>query len=73
MEELLTAQEVADYLKMSRATVNNWRYANPRRGPEFIKLGGDGDVRYPKGKFEEWLKSSQKETLVKQEKEKEAE
>lgn len=52
MEKLLNTKELAEYLKVSTGTVENWRIAGT--GPEYIKAGG---VRYRQSDIEAWLES----------------
>lgn len=54
-EELMTPREVAGILKVSTATLENWR--SLRTGPEWLKLG-DGTrapVRYLRGEVDRYL------------------
>lgn len=41
---LLTTEEVAEYLNVSKYTIRNWRTGPRRRGPQYINVGGS--VRY---------------------------
>ena len=52
-EPLLNEMEVAEYLKMSVASVCRWRLF--RTGPKFVKIGAS--VRYRRGDVETWLDS----------------
>lgn len=50
---LLTPVEVASRLGLSEGTLRNWRVANRRQGPAFVKTGGR--VRYRESAVEAWL------------------
>ena len=52
-ETLLNETEVAEYLKMSVASVRRWRLF--RTGPKFVKIGAA--VRYRRKDLETWLDS----------------
>lgn len=51
--ELLSEKEVAAILKVSRRTLQQWRYLG--KGPPFLKIGLM--VRYPRAALEDWLES----------------
>jgi excisionase family DNA binding protein len=42
-KQLLTTKEAAIYLRISRGTLQNWRYK--RKGPAYLKIGGNS-IRY---------------------------
>lgn len=50
METLLTTEEVAAILKMSRRTVENWRSLG--KGPPWRRI--EGLVRYPESELYSW-------------------
>jgi excisionase family DNA binding protein len=52
MSRLLTPDEVAERLRVPRATLSQWRYL--RSGPPAIRVGRH--LRYPEDGFEAWLK-----------------
>jgi len=52
-ETLLNEMEVAEFLKMSVASVRRWRLF--RTGPKYLKIGAA--VRYERGDLEVWLNS----------------
>jgi predicted DNA-binding transcriptional regulator AlpA len=60
-EQLMTIQDVAEYLKVSRATLYSWRCKNentgPTRGPRSIKLGRH--VRYRRSDVDVWLQEKE--------------
>ena len=49
--ELLTSSEVAQRLRVSVATLADWRYKS--QGPRFVKVGRL--VRYRSGDLEAWI------------------
>ena len=53
--ELMTPEEVADLLKVSPGTLENWRYRG--EGPPFVKLGHKrrSPVRYPRKGVDDWM------------------
>lgn len=51
LEELLTADELAEHLKVPVSTVHTWRYRST--GPRSVKVGRH--IRYPKAAVVEWL------------------
>jgi excisionase family DNA binding protein len=51
MSRLLTPDEVAERLRVPRATLSQWRYL--REGPPAIKVGRH--LRYPEDGLEAWL------------------
>lgn len=53
--QLLTPQQVADFLQVSTGTLQNWRLKN--HGPKFLKLGGQhrSPVRYRLQDVEDWM------------------
>ena len=52
MEELMTTQEVADYLRIKKQTLEAWRSKNINNIP-CIKIGTS--VRYRRRDVEEWV------------------
>lgn len=52
MEELMTTQEVADYLRIKKQTLEAWRSKNINNIP-YIKIGTS--VRYRRRDVEEWV------------------
>jgi len=55
-EELLTSQQVADYLKVPVATLHNWRWQGSKmRGPVGFKVGRH--VRYQRSDVDDWVMS----------------
>lgn len=56
MVELLTSREVSEALKVTEATLADWRYRG--RGPRFVKLGRL--VRYRTEDVHQWLSDSQR-------------
>lgn len=63
MDELLTTEDVAEYLKMSKKTISGWRYAEQPKGPKFLRLsdtgnGGKPAIRYRKSDVDAWLQKS---------------
>lgn len=56
-EQLMTLQDVAEYLKVPKSTLYSWRSKNentgPTEGPRSIKLGKH--VRYRRSDVEDWL------------------
>jgi predicted DNA-binding transcriptional regulator AlpA len=58
MEEedvLLTTDQVAEYLQVAIGTVENWRQRKPYTGPPYMRLRGDGVVRYRKSDLITWV------------------
>lgn len=55
LTELMTPDEVADLLKVSHGTLENWRYRG--EGPPFVKLGSRrrSPVRYPRKGVDDWM------------------
>ncbi len=51
-DHLLRDTEVADYLGVTRKTLENWRFSG--KGPEYLKLGHKV-VRYHPETLETWL------------------
>ncbi len=51
--QLLTSDDVAQMLKVSRQTLSNWRSA--RRGPEGVKLGRA--LRYRRSSVLAWIEA----------------
>ena len=52
MEELMTTQEVADYLRIKKQTLEAWRSKNINNIP-YIKIATS--VRYRRRDLEEWV------------------
>jgi len=57
IENLLTPQQVAQFLGLSEAHLARWRM--DKTGPSFLKLGSGrgGKIRYPETALAEFLKS----------------
>lgn len=49
---LLTEQEAADYLGLTRSALSAWRTA--RKGPPYMKL--EGSVRYSEAQLAAWAR-----------------
>lgn len=60
LDELMTANEVADVLGLSAGTLANWRSLG--MGPTYLKLGGR--VRYRVSNVNDWVSSQESETAV---------
>ena len=58
MNEYMTAEEVAERLRIKKGTLANWR--NQRVGPGFMKFGTR--VLYPRADVEAWEKAHRVET-----------
>jgi excisionase family DNA binding protein len=54
-DELLTRQQVADYLKVQRCTLEQWASTGREDGPPYIKVGRL--VRYRREDLDRWLDS----------------
>ena len=54
--ELLNTSDAADYLGVSRGTLEHWRTENPPKGPPFVRLGFQ--VRYRLTDLHQWIESS---------------
>jgi excisionase family DNA binding protein len=52
--QVFTTVEAADYLKLSKATLNCWRVKGGK-GPRFCKMGSA--VRYRRADLDAWLES----------------
>lgn len=52
--ELLTPEEAASLLKVSPATLKQWRH--DKKGPQAVRLGYR-TVRYPRYRIELWLQA----------------
>jgi excisionase family DNA binding protein len=63
--ELMTPEEVADLLKVSPGTLENWRYRG--EGPPFVKLGNKrrSPVRYPRKGVDDWMFTAPKDSREK--------
>ena len=55
MKDLITIQELADYLSVPTATVYRWNYLGS--GPRYLKVGKH--VRYWLADVEAWLASNE--------------
>lgn len=55
MEKLLTTKELAEYLKVTTGTIENWRVAGT--GPKYVKAGG---VRYRESDIQAWLECEER-------------
>lgn len=51
----LTSREIAERLRLSRGTIENWRYLG--KGPPWVKI--EGSIRYPVAEFDKWLSSKE--------------
>ena len=51
-QEIMTISEVAEYLRINKQTLYNWRTAG--KGPRGCSLGGGG-VRYRRADVDDWL------------------
>ena len=54
MEPMMTEDDVASYLKMSKITLANWRWKGI--GPRYQKVGGKL-IRYRKEDVDAWVKT----------------
>ena len=52
-DHLMTIEELAAFLNLSKHTVYQWRYRD--EGPTGFRLGGKGQVRYRKSEVLNWL------------------
>ena len=50
---LLTAKELAGWLRLSLSTLESWRLRHPERGPPWILVAGQ--LRYRMGDVRQWL------------------
>jgi hypothetical protein len=53
-DRLMTTRELADFLRVSPATLKWWRLKRHRRGPRFLRLSR-GTVRYHPADVKVWL------------------
>ena len=60
LDELMTANDVADVLGLSTGTLANWRSLG--LGPTYVKLGGR--VRYRASGVNSWVASQEHESAV---------
>jgi len=60
LDELMTANEVADVLGLAAGTLANWRSLG--LGPAYVKLGGR--VRYRVSNINDWVFSQENESAV---------
>lgn len=60
LDELMTANDVADVLGLSTGTLANWRSLG--MGPTYVKLGGR--VRYRASGVNSWVASQEHESAV---------
>lgn len=51
MDDLLTTDEVADYLKLAKQTLASWRWEGI--GPDYVRVGRR--IRYRRSVIDEWL------------------
>ena len=58
--ELLTTQEVAELLNVSKRSVIRWR--NERIGPPWCKLGRN--IRYRRESLEHWIAESEQQSVA---------
>lgn len=54
--ELLNTGDAADYLGVSRGTLEHWRTESPPKGPPFVRLGFQ--VRYRVADLHQWIENS---------------
>lgn len=52
-EKLLTPGELADELKVSRRTLDQWRWVGI--GPAYVRLHGSGRIRYERDVVQAWI------------------
>lgn len=53
VSDYLTANEVAEMIRVSLPTLARWRGAEPLQGPPFVKI--EGSIRYPREAVQKWL------------------
>jgi predicted DNA-binding transcriptional regulator AlpA len=53
--ELLSAQQLAEFLGCALQTVYNWR--DQGKGPKGLRLGGNGQLRYFMSDVLEWIET----------------
>jgi hypothetical protein len=55
----MSPAELARLLRITTKCLADWRSANPRRGPAFVKLndGTNSAVRYPREAVAAWIES----------------
>lgn len=58
---LLTTVEAANYLRIEKRTLENWRVSG--RGPAFVRLGGA--VRYRRGALERFIAQNERLSTAK--------
>lgn len=56
--ELMTCDEAADYLRVSKGTLASARYAGVG-GPPYVRVGAKA-VRYDRARIDEWLKGQER-------------
>lgn len=61
-ERLLTEAEVADYLRVHRRTLGNWR--KRQTGPDYILVGAHNEARYPQESLRRWIAERQSSRLT---------
>lgn len=54
MDDILRMQDIIDYLKVSKATINRWR--NDGSFPEPIQLGANS-IGWKRSTIEKWLEA----------------
>ena len=51
--ELLAPEDAAKFLNTTERSLENWRYADPPKGPSYVRVGGQ--IRYPFKWLRKWL------------------
>jgi len=59
-EEYLDTEQAASFLGYKRGTLENWRLADPYKGPKYIKPAGK--VLYSKSDLEDWVQGIENAT-----------
>ncbi len=60
-DPLLTPDEAAKYLAISKATLITWRSRRPGHGPRAVKIGGL--LRYRVSDLDEWARRFEEERM----------
>ena len=59
-DEIMTTDDVAAFLRVSKSTVRGWRMrrlnGDPDAGPRFYKIPG-GQCRYRRSEVDEWFRA----------------
>jgi len=53
--DLLSIEDAADYLGISKHTLNSYRWSNAKNGPAYVKMGGK--VSYCQKDLDAWIES----------------